>query len=166
MRELNSYQDTVKTKIMTEIRFYHAQHSSLDQVLPGILGKALSGGRRVVVRLADATHVEQMNEHLWTYNPDSFLPHGSTKDGHATLQPVWLTDKDENPNNADVLVIVPGPANDVPPHLEKFTLCCDMIDGRLEEDVAAARARWKAYKDAGHDVTYWQQTDKGWEKKA
>ncbi len=151
---------------MTEIRFYHAQHSSLDQVLPGILGKALSGGRRVVVRLADAGSVEQMNEHLWVYNPDSFLAHGSAKEGHAALQPIWLTDKDENPNGADVLVTVPGAANDVPPNLDKFTLCCDMIDGRLEEDVTAARTRWKAYKDAGHEVTYWQQTDKGWEKKA
>lgn len=150
---------------MTEIRFYHAQHSSLDQVLPGILGKALSGGHRVVVRLPDAGVVEQMNEHLWVYNPDSFLPHGSMKDGHAVRQLVWLTDKDENPNGADVLVTVPRVANDLPPHLDQFTLCCDMIDGRLDEEVTAARARWKAYKDAGFEVTYWQQTDKGWEKK-
>jgi len=151
---------------MTEIRFYHAQHSSLDQVLPGILGKALSTGRRVVVRLPDKAVVEQMNERLWLYDPDSFLPHGSAKDGYAALQPVWLTDKDENPNSADVLVTVRGAANDLSHNLTDFTLCCDMIDGRLDEDVTAARARWKAYKDAGYEVTYWQQTDKGWEKKA
>lgn len=151
---------------MTEIRFYHAQYSSLEQVLPGILGKALSGGRRIVVWFADKALVEQMNEHLWTYNPDSFLPHGSAKDGFASDQPVWLTDQAENPNGADVLMTVRGATHDLPPNLADFTLCCDMIDGRLDDDVAAARARWKAYKDAGHDVTYWQQTDKGWEKKA
>jgi DNA polymerase-3 subunit chi len=151
---------------MTEIRFYHAQHSSLEQVLPGILGKALSGGRRIVVRFADKALIEPMNEHLWVYNPDSFLPHGSAKDGHAALQPVWLTDKDENPNSADVLVTVRGAANDLPPNLADFTLCCDMIDGRLDDEVNAARTRWKAYKDAGYEVTYWQQTNSGWEKKA
>jgi DNA polymerase-3 subunit chi len=33
--------------------------------------------------------------------------------------------------------------------------------------VYAARDRWKAYKAAGHALTYWQQTDRGgWEKKA
>ena len=151
---------------MTEIRFYHAQQSSLEQVLPGILGKALSGGRRIVVRLMDKAAVEKMNEHLWVYNPDSFLPHGSAKDGHASLQPVWLTDREENPNGADVLVTLRGGAQDGPANLGDFTLCCDMIDGRLPDDVSAARQRWKAYKDAGYEVTYWQQTDKGWEKKA
>lgn len=151
---------------MTEIRFYHAQQSSLEQVLPPILGKALSGGRRIVVRLSDKDAVEKMNEYLWVYNPDSFLPHGAAKDGHASLQPVWLTDRDENPNQADVLVSVRGDAPDVPANLADFTLCCDMIDGRLPGDVSAARQRWKAYKDAGYEVTYWQQTDKGWEKKA
>jgi DNA polymerase-3 subunit chi len=32
--------------------------------------------------------------------------------------------------------------------------------------VQRARAHWKTWKEAGHEVTYWQQTDKGWEKKA
>lgn len=150
---------------MTDIRFYHVQRSSLEQVLPGILGKALSAGRRVVVRLDDPATVEAMNAHLWTFSPDSFLPHGSAKDGHAAQQPVWLTDQDDNPNQADVLVRMPGPGQDMPPHLEQFALCCDMIDGRLEGDVVAARERWKLYKAAGHQVTYWQQTDNGWEQK-
>lgn len=151
---------------MADIRFYHAQRSSLEQVLPGILGKALSAGRRVVVRLDDPAAVEAMNIHLWTFSPDSFLPHGSVRDAHATQQPVWLTDQDENPNQADVLVRVPGRGQDVPSHLDQFSLCCDVIDGRLEGDVAAARERWKLYKAAGHQVTYWQQTDKGWEHKS
>ncbi|MCM2343152.1 MAG: DNA polymerase III subunit chi [Alphaproteobacteria bacterium] len=151
---------------MTEIRFYHAQRSSLEQVLPPILGKALSGGRRVVVRLGDATLVETINNHLWSFSPDSFLPHGAAKDGQAAQQPVWLTDQDENPNQADVLIRVPGTAQDVPAHLADFTLCCDVIDGRLDEEVMAARERWKLYKAAGYQVTYWQQTDKGWEQKA
>ena len=65
-----------------------------------------------------------------------------------------------------MLVTVCGAANDLPPNLGDFTLCCDMIDGRLDEEVAAARTRWKAYKDAGYEVTYWQQTENGWEKKS
>jgi DNA polymerase-3 subunit chi len=32
--------------------------------------------------------------------------------------------------------------------------------------VEAARARWKDYKNAGHALTYWQQSDAGrWEQK-
>jgi DNA polymerase-3 subunit chi len=32
--------------------------------------------------------------------------------------------------------------------------------------VAAARQRWRQAKEAGHALTYWQQTEKGWEQKA
>ena len=42
-----------------------------------------------------------------------------------------------------------------------------MFDGRDEDALAEARAKWKAARAAGHAVTYWQQTDTGkWEKKA
>jgi DNA polymerase-3 subunit chi len=40
-----------------------------------------------------------------------------------------------------------------------------MFDGNDEAALAAARARWKAAKEAGHTLTYWQQTEKGWEKR-
>lgn len=149
----------------TEVRFYHLQTQSLEQALPAILMKALSGGRKAVVRFADAREVEHFNNHFWTYNPDSFLPHGAEKDGHAGFQPVYLTDKAENPNAADMLVLCNQKA--VPENIEAFALCCDFLDGNDDEAVALGRERWKAYKDAGYALTYWQQTDTGgWEQKA
>jgi len=148
---------------MTEIRFYHLTTRSLDQALPDILQKALAGGHRIVVRTRDDAEAERLNGHLWSFRPDAFLPHGSKKDGHAAQQPIWLTPENDNPNNAGVLVVVSGAAQD---NLEGFTLLCDMFDGRDETAVTAARQRWTTYKDSGHALTYWQQTEKGWEQKA
>jgi DNA polymerase-3 subunit chi len=42
----------------------------------------------------------------------------------------------------------------------------DLFDGQDPEAVAAARRRWSAAKAAGHALSYWQQGDRGWEKKA
>lgn len=149
---------------MTEIRFYHLQRSGIDRVLPEILGKALERGHRVVVRTSDEAETERLNEHLWSFHPDSFLPHGSRKDGNAEGQPVWLTAAGENPNGADTLILTGGAESF---GLENFRLCCEMLDGNDPQAVAAARTRWKTYRDAGHTVTYWQQTEQGgWENKA
>lgn len=149
---------------MTEIRFYHLQTQSLEQALPTILAKALAGGRRIVVRSASEAECERLNELLWTYRADSFLPHGGKKDEFPQDQPVYLTDGAENPNGADVLVATGGAALGDP---AGFSLCCEIFDGRDEAAVAAARAKWAALKDSGHTLTYWQQTPQGgWNRKS
>ncbi len=147
---------------MTEIRFYHLERQSQDQVLPTLLAKALDGGHRIVVKTADDSQTQRLNEYLWTYNPDNFLPHGSKKDGNAELQPIWLSSKDENPNSADVLIVTQGSETAMS---SDFSLCCEMLDGHDGDAIKAARARWKDYKEDGHSVTYWQQGERGWEEK-
>jgi DNA polymerase-3 subunit chi len=149
---------------MAEIRFYHLLHKSLEAALPEILVKAVSGGRRVVVKTPDETMTERLNDHLWTWNDQSFLPHGTKKDGFAADQPIWLTDKDENPNGAQILILTGG-AEAADYHA--YDLCCTMLDGHDEEMIAQARARWVSLKkEGGHDMTYWQQNENGgWTKK-
>ena len=149
---------------MSEVRFYHLERQTLDQVLPSLLGKALQNGHRILVKAANDQTAEHLNTHLWTYDPNSFIPHGSAKDGNETDQPVFLSTSAESPNDADVLILTQE--TEAPKIDDQFKLICDMIDGRNEQAVAAARTRWKAYKDAGHDVTYWQKSPQGkWEKK-
>lgn len=149
---------------MTEIRFYHLQTQTLEQALPKLLLKAHQTGKPITVRAATAQQVQALNELLWTFHPNMFLPHGSEKDGYAAHQPIWLTDKDENPNNSKILVLTNGVEQEA---LEGYDLCCDIFNGFDEEQVRAARTRWKAHKDARHDLTYWQQgAQGGWEQKA
>ncbi len=149
---------------MTEVRFYHLQRRTLEQALPKILEKVLERNWRAVVLAGSPERVDALNQHLWTFDPASFLPHGSSRDGFADRQPVWLTAEDENPNGATVLVLVDGVTSG---QLASYDLVCDLFDGNDEEAVMAARDRWKACKAAGHGLTYWQQNDRGgWDKRA
>ncbi|MDE2165780.1 MAG: DNA polymerase III subunit chi [Alphaproteobacteria bacterium] len=146
---------------MTEIGFYHLRNLTLDRALPQLLEKAYAGGYRVVLMAGSAERVDQLNALFWTYSDAAFLPHGSIKDGNAAQQPIWLTVEDENPNGADMLVLVDGATSR---HLERYKRVLDVFDGNDEIAVVAARARWQQAKAAGHALTYWQQTEKGWEK--
>lgn len=147
---------------MTEIRFYHLQRTALESALPPMLEKTLERGQRAVVVAGSEERVEHLADHLWTYSERGFLPHGSARDGNAALQPVWLTTVDENPNAAQVLFLTDGTSS---PKVADYDLCVELFDGNDEAAVQAARARWKAYKEAGHSLTYWQQSTAGrWEK--
>jgi DNA polymerase-3 subunit chi len=144
---------------MTEIRFYHLTRKSLEHVLPELLEKTLARGSKAVVMAGSAERVEALTQYLWTYNPNNFLPHGSAKDGYAELQPIWLTPQDERPNEADILFLADGAQSE---RVDEYQRVCEIFDGNNEEALAAARKRWAAYKANGHELSYWQQGERGW----
>lgn len=147
---------------MTEIGFYHLSATPLERALPRLLERATGQGYRVVIQAGSPERVEHLNALLWTYDEAGFLPHGSARDGNAAQQPIWLTHRSENPNGASILFLVDGVA---PDDLAGYARCVDLFDGNNPEAVEAARGRWRAATAAGHTLTYWQQTEKGWEKK-
>ena len=148
---------------MAEIGFYHLLSTPLERALPRLLERARAGSYRIVVRAASSERVEHLNSVLWSYDEASFLPHGSARDGNPATQPIWLTDRVENPNEAAMLVLVDGVEAD---DLAAFSRIADLFDGTNEEAVEAARQRWRRAMADGHTLTYWQQTPSGWEKKA
>ena len=144
------------------VDFYHLQTSPIERALPQLLERILRSGGRAVVMAASQDRVEALANTLWTFSPNSWLPHGTVKDGFADQQPVWLTDVDENPNGAKFLVLTDGM---VSPRMAEYERCLDIFDGNNEELVAAARTRWLAAKAAGHELRYWQQSEDGWVEK-
>ena len=149
---------------MTDVLFYHLEHQPLERVLPSLVEKTLERGWRAVVQAGSQERVEALDTLLWTYREESFLPHGTRRDGDPSRQPVFLTTEEENPNGAKVLILCDGATRS---EISAFPLVCEMFDGNDEMAVAAARERWKAYKEAGHRLIYFQQSPAGkWEEKA
>jgi DNA polymerase-3 subunit chi len=148
---------------MTEVLFYHLDRQPLERVLPELLEKCLERGWRAVVQVASDERLEAIDAHLWTYRDDSFLPHGTRKDGPGEGQPVWLTTEADNPNSAGVRFLADG-AEVL--DIADYTRVVMLFDGNDPDAVAKARDSWKKVKAEGHEATYWQQSERGrWEKK-
>jgi DNA polymerase-3 subunit chi len=145
---------------VTEFRFHHLERRRVDQALPAILEDALANGLRAVVQAASIEEVEALNERLWTYAEDSFLPHGAVRDGDSEAQPVYLTDRDDNPNGARVRVLLPG-VDAVPFAKSGHERVVLLFDGRDEEAKTEARRQWSSVKAAGEPLGYWREGDDG-----
>ncbi|HVZ68813.1 MAG TPA: DNA polymerase III subunit chi [Rhizomicrobium sp.] len=152
---------------MTEVLFYHLERRTLDDVLPGLVEKTLERGWRALIRAESADRAQAIDNLLWTYSEESFLPHALEGDGDPARQPVLITVEEGNANAADVLFLVGGAA---PPawngdRAQALARIVVMFDGRDRDAVSGARAAWKAAKEASHDVTYWKESASGkWEK--
>jgi DNA polymerase-3 subunit chi len=148
---------------MTQVLFYHLEQQPLERVLPSLLERTLERGWRAVVQAGSQERVDALDTLLWTYRDESFLPHGTKRDGHLEQQPVFLTTDETNPNTAGVRFLVDGAESN---ELMAYDRIVYLFDGRDAAALEKAREQWKAANEAGCDVTYWQQSQEGrWEKR-
>ncbi len=146
---------------MPEAAFYHLERSDLEAALPPLLEKCLERGWRALVLGGSAERLDLLDEALWTWRDESFLPHG--RDGRAAArQPVLLTQKPINANAAKALFLIDGAESF---GLSSFERVSALFDGRDEAALAHARALWRRLKDDGLAATYWRQAaDGSWTK--
>lgn len=150
---------------MTEVLFYHLERQPLEAVLPKLLERSLDRGWKAVVQTMTRERLEAIDGLLWTYDDQSFLPHAADSEPEAADEAIVLTTADTNPNSAEVRFVVEGAP--LPVDLSPYQRVVLIFDGADEEAVGAARRSWKELRAAGHELTYWQQSEAGrWEKKA
>lgn len=150
---------------MTEILFYHLQRQPLEKVLPTLVEKSLARGWQAAIQVVSEERLQALDDSLWTYSDESFLPHGTDREPDAATQPVVLTLRETNPNTASIRFLVEGAA--LPSDAGAYERICILFDGTDQDALLTAREQWKDAKDDGHAVTYWQQDESGrWTKKA
>ena len=148
---------------MTDVSFYHLTTSPLEHALPKLMERVYGSGEKAVLLTESEEQASALNDLLWNYSTESFLPHGMHKDGNDAEQPIYITPALENPNEASILVVT---QNNPPESIDDFSRCLYMFNGDDNSSLIAARAQWRSYKDLGHALTYWQQDAKGSWKKA
>ena len=145
---------------MTEVLFYHLEHQPLERVLPSLVEKTLERGWRAVVQAGSEERVEALDTLLWTYREESFLPHGTKRDGNAAVAARLPDDRaEDNPNGATVRFLVDGAEAR---ELGGYARVVYLFDGRDGgRDSARARAVEGRQGAPAATVTYWQQSPEG-----
>ncbi|MGT2515964.1 DNA polymerase III subunit chi [Sphingomonas panni] len=144
-----------------KVDFYHLTRSPLDRVLPRIAQRLHDDGERLLLLSNDAEQRHHLDMLLWTYAPDSFVPHAEAGAGDDALQAVLIAPEPTDANAARNVAIVDGRWRDA-------ALTFDRAFHFFGEDhIAAARAAWKGLADReGIERRYWRQGDGGWEQAA
>jgi DNA polymerase-3 subunit chi len=136
---------------MPEVDFYilsDAEQAGLLRAACRVVEKAWSQGLRVHVLAADDEQASCMDEMLWTFRQDSFVPHER-----------WRADE---PPDAQVLIATPACVAqdaDVLVNLGAAVPSWYRQCGRIAELVAAdpvhkasGRERYRMYRDAGEEL--------------
>lgn len=88
-----------------------------------------------------------MNELLWTFNEQSFIPHDAPKH-HNLDTPVTVTTSLENTEEHDILINL---TDEVPTCFSQFERLLEPVDPD-EKCRMASRERYRYYRDCGYMI--------------
>lgn len=144
---------------MTSIDFYilgQSQHQERLLFVCRLAEKAYSEGRRVYVHVKDEKEAQLLDDLMWSYKPESFLPHSVV--GHApTVENSVETDTqiqigfaDHPLHHNDVMVNLTSPQ---PSFFSRFDRVLEVVI-QDETVLQQTREHYKFYKDRGYEVTH------------
>jgi DNA polymerase-3 subunit chi len=113
--------------------------------------KAYAAGGKLVLLAEDAGQAARLNEALWTVSETDFLPHVMAGDALAQQTPIIVTDSDQAEfAHGDMLVNL---TRRTPANVDRFQRVFEIISTD-EDDAAAGRLRYTAYKQQSYPLTH------------
>ena len=140
---------------MTKVDFYILEGDSgnREQTACRIAEKAYRLGHGVYIHTADQGQTKRLDELLWTFKQNSFVPHGIEGESPAPDAAVLISHKPElaDSSQAHVRQVLINLAQDIPFFFSSFERVAEVI-GQDSENKASGRQRYKFYRDRGYNL--------------
>ena len=113
--------------------------------------KAYAADGKLVLLTEDAAQAAALNEALWSVSETDFLPHVLAGDRLAGQTPIIVTDSDQAElPHGDMLINL---TRHTPANVDRFQRVFEIISTD-EDDAAAGRKRYVAYKQQSYPLTH------------
>ena len=133
---------------MTRVEFYFNVADKLAKTTE-LCERAVVKGRQLTVFTQDDAMSSLLQQKLWQHVPASFLPSAYPHDDASAHVPIILDAAGSHLIQDDILINLKVAGH--PPFFSRFRYLVELV-GNDEEDKAAARQRYKFYRDRGYQV--------------
>ena len=132
---------------MTRIDFYF-NVTDKPALTHDLVQTALEKRRQVTITVADEAAANDLTSALWQQKPESFLPNVLVNHALAAQTPVVIHWQNQAVLQDELLINLSAAQ---PSFFSQFTQLIELV-GDDEQDKAAARARYKFYRDRGYEI--------------
>jgi DNA polymerase III subunit chi len=133
---------------VTEIYFYTHVEDKFHTACK-LSHKVAHDGRKMLIYTADAFAAKKIDQLLWSSSALSFIPHCDVDSPLAAETPIVISSDPDRLLFDDVLLNL---QDDVQPFFSRYQRVIEIVSTDAA-DSAAARARYKFYKDRGYAIT-------------
>lgn len=138
---------------MTQIDFYALKPGSRSNQLHltcRLVARIYRESLRVLIHCPDRARAQALDELLWRFREDSFIPHGLYDAVDPELTPILISSDGQSHNESKVLINLDTA---VPEFFNHFERLCEPVD-QDPAILAAARQRWQHYRAAGYSPNH------------
>ncbi|MDB5796755.1 MAG: holC [Paucimonas sp.] len=135
---------------MTRIDF-HTKVPDKLQYTCKLLRRAAGEGWQVVVLCSDEGELARLDEILWTFSEQEFLPHVRAGDSLAPDTPIVLTARDDEALPHHRLLVNLSQAS--PAQFARFERLVEIVS-TVKSDLDAGRERFAYYRNRGYPLTH------------
>lgn len=114
-----------------------------------LIEKAHGDNRRLYIHTNNQEEAQKLDQLLWTYRDDSFLPHSLYNPDDDLPPPIQIGHGHNHPLAHDILVNL---ADNIPPFSGQFKQIIEIVFSNPTVQ-QLARERYKQYRDQGHEIT-------------
>jgi DNA polymerase III subunit chi len=134
---------------MPQVDFYilHTQNRyAKNHLACQIADKAWHQGYRIYIQTTSLAHAQLLDNLLWTFKEESFLPHDIYPDLSESLAPIRIGYSAQVCERMDVLINL---TETVPPFFEPFQRIAEIVDDTPYAK-NAGRPRYRFYRDKAY----------------
>ena len=140
---------------MTQIDFYILQQDNPIARLHfacRLSEKAINRNHHIVIAMQDEAQANTLSEYLWSFKPESFLPHHLQTETATSSPIILLWDDDKGNQDADpyhdILINLRG---DIPQWFSRFKRVMEIV---VQEDscLRETREHFQFYRDRGYPL--------------
>lgn len=140
---------------MTQVFFYHGAADRIAAAC-ALLGGAYAKKKPMLVFAPEKEVANNIDRVLWTHQALSFIPHCRADSPLAGETPILIADSLETIAQDERLMNL---SQEVPPGFSRFQSLIEVV-GQAEDERLAARERVMFYKDQGHEVRYFDLSER------
>ncbi len=113
-----------------------------------LIAKVYRRGHQIYVHTATEVEATQLDEQLWTFRPESFVPHALQS--AALAAPIRIGFNQAPEEHQDVLINLSG---EIPAFFTRFDRLAEVVPAN-ENNRTTARQHYGFYKEKGYEIQY------------
>ena len=141
--------------------FYNASHRDVVADVALLTENIFKKNNKIVIFCTDQETAEVVDDFLWSYRDDSFIPHSIKKHGESSLNPIIVTTDFNGGDEHNVLLALNG-VFIKEKDWQRFTKIYYFFDDQDTKEKENARAMWKSFSSLNIDCKYWINEKNKW----